>query len=789
MTDSVTIFGDDFTGVTGIKATGTGNGTLAYIRPQGNLAITANTASGSSLDVTNYATATVNVPSQDNTFVITISWDYAEETLIPDCTYSEVQSAVQAGKQLVACAYMDDNIVADCEWNTDEQCLYYMVYYQAIDDYTVWHMKVYSLTSNGITQVWDDVIPDGNIAINGSGTINVAQYATASVPVSDWEGSLNSVYTTVSGQRKWRAIPGLTIVSAGWIGAGTKSGGAFTFNAVPSNTTVTPTTSSQTIGGANYMMEGPVTVAAMPSGSVSASATKGSVSNHAISVTPTATVGTAGYLAAGSTNGTAVSVSASELVSGTYTVDSSGTKDVTNYASASVPAGSATASATKGSVSNHSITVTPSVTRTAGWVTAGSANGTAVTVSASELVSGSETKTANGTYDVTNLAQLIVDVQGGSSGMQVGYIGGTSGNANNYISFNGLQGEPTSFVAIYNGSIATGSPAKVAAVVFDGTDLHGQTIANTSNAQVSYDTGYSKTYSDGTLYISATSSQFASISTSDYYLIYTYGGTSANVGTKDVQVGSGATSITFTGLEDEPVYWSCIFKSNFGTSSGYQRVIAVANDGNDNAGLEMDSGAHYSDAHWTASYSNGSLTITSQGTNAGGYFHQPGYYQLTYGIGGEVEPPTIEPLTVTQNGTYAESGKAYSPVTVNVSGGGSWTVKQTTWSNNSTSTVSHQFTGLSGTPKAAVLRCTSQLTRSSSNTYYYIADIVWDGTDAWGNYHLRSNGTFNNVAKDAASGFNVSVGTNSITFSSDASSRSSAPGSFYNGTYELTYWY
>ena len=54
--------------------------------------------------------------------------------------------------------------------------------------------------------------------------------------------------------------------------------------------------------------------------------------------------------------------------------------------------------------------VTPSVTRTAGYITAGSSNGTAVTVSASELVSGSETKTANGTYDVTNLASLVVSI-------------------------------------------------------------------------------------------------------------------------------------------------------------------------------------------------------------------------------------------------------------------------------------------------------------------------------------------------------------------------------------------
>lgn len=100
---------------------------------------------------------------------------------------------------------------------------------------------------------------------------------------------------------------------------------------------------------------------------------------------------------------------------GNINITSAGTTDVTNYATATVATGGATASASKGTVTNHSITVTPMVTRTAGYVTAGTANGTAVTVSASELVSGSETKTQNGTYDVTNLASLVVNVSGGGS--------------------------------------------------------------------------------------------------------------------------------------------------------------------------------------------------------------------------------------------------------------------------------------------------------------------------------------------------------------------------------------
>lgn len=75
-----------------------------------------------------------------------------------------------------------------------------------------------------------------------------------------------------------------------------------------------------------------------------------------------------------------------------------------------MPSGTAgTPTATKGTVSNHSVSVTPSVTNTTGYITGGTKTGTSVSVSASELVSGSQTVAGNGTFDVTNLAQLIVD--------------------------------------------------------------------------------------------------------------------------------------------------------------------------------------------------------------------------------------------------------------------------------------------------------------------------------------------------------------------------------------------
>lgn len=145
-------------------------------------------------------------------------------------------------------------------------------------------------------------------------------------------------------------------------------------------------------------------------------ATKGSVSNHSISVTPSVT-NTTGYISGGTKNGTAVTVSASELVSGTLDVNSSGTKDVTNYASASIPKGTQGTPSFNRNNGTNSVTLTPVVVNSAGYINGGTKTGTAVTISASELVSGTKTITENGTgIDVTNYASVDVDVPISSSG-------------------------------------------------------------------------------------------------------------------------------------------------------------------------------------------------------------------------------------------------------------------------------------------------------------------------------------------------------------------------------------
>lgn len=129
-----------------------------------------------------------------------------------------------------------------------------------------------------------------------------------------------------------------------------------------------------------------------------------------------------------------------------------------------MPSGSAgTPTATKGTVSNHSIAVTPKVTNTTGYITGGTKSGTAVTVSASELVSGTKSITENGTgIDVTNYAAVDVNVSGGSGGAS-NYVHGkfttksTAGVQTVTIPYTGSGYPIMAYVVIKGGAYVSGT--------------------------------------------------------------------------------------------------------------------------------------------------------------------------------------------------------------------------------------------------------------------------------------------------------------------------------------------
>lgn len=161
----------------------------------------------------------------------------------------------------------------------------------------------------------------GKITISGSQTSNLSTQAAKTVTPSE------------SSQ---------TAVAAGKYTTGAVTVGAVSSNYVGSNiarnsaSDLTASGSVVTVPAGYYSAQATKAVAAGTAGTPTA--TKGTVSNHAISVTPKVT-NTAGYIAAATKTGTAVSVAASELVSGTLTITDNGTFDVTTYASASVNVG------------------------------------------------------------------------------------------------------------------------------------------------------------------------------------------------------------------------------------------------------------------------------------------------------------------------------------------------------------------------------------------------------------------------------------------------------------------
>ena len=77
MSDNLTVFGTDYTGVTGIKAKGTGNGMLTYIRPTGTKSISEN---GTGIDVAAYSLVDVSVQGGSG------SPYYARAVVVPEQT-------------------------------------------------------------------------------------------------------------------------------------------------------------------------------------------------------------------------------------------------------------------------------------------------------------------------------------------------------------------------------------------------------------------------------------------------------------------------------------------------------------------------------------------------------------------------------------------------------------------------------------------------------------------------------------------------------------------------------
>lgn len=267
---------------------------------------------------------------------------------------------------------------------------------------------------------------DLSVAVDSSTGLITATSVIANVAAQDGltVGQINDGTSTSTLQLTTQAATTITPSESAQtaVSSGVYTTGAITVAAISSTYVgsgiTTRTSSDLTTSGATvtapsgyYASAATATVASGTAGTPTA--TKGTVSNHSISITPSVT-NTTGYITGGTKTGTAATVSASELVSGTYTFSAAGSVDVTNYAVASVAAGSVYAA-------DVSIDGTPSISiDSSGLITS--------TVTASEKT---DLTVTSGYIEEYEASQGTINVSG-SSTLQLtlgslGYRSGSSG--------------------------------------------------------------------------------------------------------------------------------------------------------------------------------------------------------------------------------------------------------------------------------------------------------------------------------------------------------------------------
>lgn len=517
------------------------------------------------------------------------------------------------------------------------------------------------------------VTPTGNINITHSGQTDVTNYATATVPTADANaGSISSSYVTENNQRKWKFTYEGYAESPGWVDEGAfGSPQTYEYNAVPSNTTITPTSSAQTIGGQNYMMEGAVTVSAVPSMTLPSATSSSPTGTRRANLYPSTSQQYLNIPAGLNDTARYYQIIGMDLAplnvtqNGTYNasdVDITGFNTVT----VNVPTGGATLQTKSATYTPTESQQTDSILPDTGYDGMSQADVTVNAISSSYVGSA-----------ITRRSSSDLTVSGATVTAPSGYYSASAST-----------------------SVASGTVVPPASI----TEIGTVTVVTPTD------------HGSPRMRVTATSQAVPNVTQAGYISAGTSGQISV---TLETSVTGKGTATFYPSTSDQSISASTYV-------SGVQTFKAVTTN-----------------------------NIIASNIKSG----------VTVEVGDADDPGRV--LSVT--GTYS---------------GGTSTCDTKTMTNDDSQATSIQFTGLSGQPKWFFVRCTSQLSRSSSYSYYFVTAIRYNGTNHNGNYYRRSNGTYYNDT----SHYSHTYSNNTLTVSSSAN-RGAAGGSFYNGNYELVYIY
>lgn len=321
--------GKYLTGDQTIEAVTTTNLTAANIKSGVVVKVGSATDDDSVLSLTGTATSSL---------IVTFSYNETTEQWEPNITFAEIQAAYTAGEE-IGMNTSNVDINGHCSFDPYENRFYYDIVEYNYSTNKLNYLYYY-YDDNGVhpddsgSYISEKRLIAKTITANGTynpSTDNAGGYSSVTVNV---QPSLQSKSATPSETAQTitadNGYDGLSQVSVGAISS------TYVGSGIDRNDSSDLTTSGATVSvPAGYYAEAATkSVASGTAGTPSA--TKGTVSNHSVSVTPSVT-NTTGYITGGTKTGTAVTVSASELVSGTKSITSNGTGiDVTNYAAVNV---------------------------------------------------------------------------------------------------------------------------------------------------------------------------------------------------------------------------------------------------------------------------------------------------------------------------------------------------------------------------------------------------------------------------------------------------------------------
>lgn len=248
-----------------------------------------------------------------------------------------------------------------------------------------------------------------------------------------------------------------------------------------------------------------------------------------------------------------------------------------------------------------------------------------------ETVGGDKTFTDN--IEVVDASHILYSggSGGGSQGFTRGYATAVCTDGD-FIMFSGISVIPNAYIITLD---LSGSSSDVGVIGAIGDSAGNHFVYAASNHQHNYSNADLEPFieSGGLGFLSIGGAPF--IAGATYKIVYYTGSGTLTFKTSQVQPGSGATTATFTGtgLTELPAFYAVMLESQVNNES-YRRVAYYTNESGGASATPMgvsfySSQIHNTTSSFSVSYNNG-LYINSGGTNAGGYFHNPGTYTLYY---------------------------------------------------------------------------------------------------------------------------------------------------------------